>query len=324
MPSASLVGGIGTLGEGVAVWFSMAAWTVLVVRPLASHASLAEIHLYGSPVADLSPLGTIRARSEVSTNDTNVSDLSPFVGLPELSNLSFSGSKVDCHSQVSTVSPLRASEAAELAALVENRRELFLSSEFVRELELKRRTANAQMQYARTTLPPAGDSVCQDLPEAKQCERRGKSAMSTLEKYLDLPPKKYDEQEAKQRFEQAKQTEIECVTIEQDCVIEALGKYGATARTRDLLRENFELLAQREKLQEELDSATSDQCLQHGQEEHAAYIIANYGRYARQPVEYFRIQIHRAFAKVHEAQIRCLHAQSPDGDSSSARSLASR
>ena len=32
------------------------------------------------------------------------------------------------------------------------------------------------------------------------------AAMSTLEKYLDLPPKEYDEQQAKQHLEQAKQT----------------------------------------------------------------------------------------------------------------------
>ncbi len=215
-------------------------------------------------------------------------------------------------------------EAAELAELIENRRKLFLSSELARELELKQKVAKAQMQYARTTLPPAGDAVCQDLPEVKKCEQRGVEAMKALDEYLTLPPKNYDDQEAEQHLEQAKQAEIECVTIEQDCVIEELGKYGATTRTRDLLRQNFELLETRQKLQSETESAVSDQCLQQGQAEHAAYIIANYGQYSRQPVEYFRVQMHRAFAKVHQAQISCIRAQLSDGGGSSAGTVASR
>jgi hypothetical protein len=214
--------------------------------------------------------------------------------------------------------------AAALASLIEKRRKVFFSSGLTRELELKLMTVEAQMQYARTTLPPAGDSACKDLPEAKKCQQRGIDAMTALEEYLTLPPKRYDEKEAQERLEKAKQTEIECVTIEQDCVIEALGKFGATARTRELLRQNFELLATRQKLQGETDSVASDQCLRQGQEEHAAYIVANYGQYARQPVEYFRIQMHRAFKKVHQAQIRCMRAQSSEGETSSGRSVALR
>jgi hypothetical protein len=206
-------------------------------------------------------------------------------------------------------------DAAALAELIETRRSSFLSSEFARELVLKRATADAQLQYARTTLPPAGDSVCQGLPEVKQCERRSAEARAALDEYLVLPPKDYDEQEAKARLEAANQAGLDCVTIEQDCVIDALGQYGATARTRDLLQENFELLATRQKLQEGRGPAASDQCLQQGQEEHAAYIIANYGQYARQPVEYFRVQMHRAFTKVHQAQIRCMR-ELPNGDGS--------
>ena len=167
------------------------------------------------------------------------------------------------------------------------------------------------------------DSVCMDLAEVKQCEQRGVDALAAVDEYLTLPPKDYDESEAKARLEKAKQTEVECVTIEQNCVIEALGKFGATGRTRDLLRENFELLATRQQLQEETGSTTSDQCLQQGQEEHAAYIIANYGQYARQPVEYFRVQMHRAFAKVHQAQIRCLRTHLAESGSGAA-SVASR
>ncbi len=213
--------------------------------------------------------------------------------------------------------------AAELAELIENRRKAFLSSGFAHELELRRATAEAQLQYARTTLPPAGDSVCQDLPEVKQCERRGAEAKQALEDYLPLPPADYDEQEAKGRLEQARQTDVECVAIEQSCVIEALAGYGATVHTRELLQQNFDLLATREKLQDGTDAGTSDECLRQGQEEHAPYIIANYGQYARQPVEYFRIQMHRAFAKVHQAQIRCLRDSAPAGGSP-ASSVASR
>ena len=215
-------------------------------------------------------------------------------------------------------------DAAALAELVERRRKEFLSSDFALALELERRTAGAQRDYVRTTLPPAGDAACVDLPEVKRCEQRGAEAMTELEQYLQLAPKDYDEQQARERLEKAKRTEIECVTIEQSCVVDALGKYGATTRTRDLLEQNLELLAQRQKLQEAIDPGAGEQCLQQGQEEHAAYIIANYGQYARQPVEYFRVQMHRAFARVHEAQITCMRAQLPEGGGHTARSVASR
>ncbi len=196
-------------------------------------------------------------------------------------------------------------------AMVEKRRAAFFSAELATSLETKLRIAEEQLAYARTTLPPTADGVCQDLPAVTECQQKSVAAVTRLEEYLALPEAEYEAARANELLEQAKQSETECVALEERCVVKELEQHGATAATRALLQENYDLITERQQLRESLDPATADACIRDGQTEYAPYILENYRQYARRRIEYFRIQMHRAFARVHRAQIDCMKRAKP-------------
>jgi len=191
-------------------------------------------------------------------------------------------------------------------AMVQKRRDEFFSAELARGLELDLRIAEEQLAYARITLPPVADDACLDLASVKRCRKNSADQVTELEQHLALPQAEYEPERAEALLRRAKATDIECVDLEKQCVAEELTKYGATKATEALMQENFKLVAERQRLQEQLDPATAQACMGEGQTKYAPYIVENYRQYAKQRVEYFRIQMHRAFANVHRAQIACL------------------
>ena len=199
----------------------------------------------------------------------------------------------------------RAKRAAH-GAMVEQRRAAFFGSEVATGLETEVRVAEEQLAYARTTLPPIADTACQDLPAVGTCQKRASDEIAELEEYLALPEADYDAVRSEALLRQAKGTEIECVRVEQRCVEKELEKHGATKATRALMQQNYDLVERRQRLREQIDPGKAEACIRDGQAEYAPYILENYAQYARQRIEYFRVQMHRAFARVHRAQIECL------------------
>jgi hypothetical protein len=191
-------------------------------------------------------------------------------------------------------------------AMVEKRRAAFFGTELARDLETEVRVAEEQLAYARTTLPPIADTVCQDLRTVATCQQRSVDAVTELEEYLALPAAEYGAERAEELLKQAKATDIECVQVERKCVEAELEQHGATTATRALMQQNYELVERRQRLRERIDPGKAEACIREGQTEHAPYILENYRQYARQRIEYFRVQMHRAFARVHRAQIQCL------------------
>jgi hypothetical protein len=191
-------------------------------------------------------------------------------------------------------------------SMVAERRTAFFSGEPARSLELDLRVAEEKLAYLRTTLPPAADAVCQQLDEVAECRKLSVAAVARLEEHLALPQGQYEPTRAEELLRDARERDLECVAIEQRCVAEELKSHGGTERTRALLEENYQLVERRQRLSEQLDPSVGDACIREGQTEYAPYILENYRQYARQRVEYFRIQMHRAFARVHRSQIECL------------------
>jgi hypothetical protein len=192
------------------------------------------------------------------------------------------------------------------AQLVAERRAEFFASDLATRLERDVVVAEAQLQYLRTTLPPVADNVCKDLDSVTECREGAVEQMVAVEEYLTIPQEDYDEERAKELLTEAKRAEIGCIEIERSCIMGKLDQYGATQRTRGLLEKNYELLERRQELLDQVAPAAGEQCLRSGQADEEAYIIANYRQYARRQIEYFRLQVHRAFIRVHRGQIRCL------------------
>lgn len=199
----------------------------------------------------------------------------------------------------------RAGEEAQ-RELVEQRRARFFGSPLAAELELALTVADSRLEYVRSTLPPAADGLCRDLPAVAACRERGIASMAEVESYLTRGPDEYEEQTAEGLLRQTKQTEVECVALEQTCIVEQLATYGETDESRPLLDQNLALVAERTRLLAGVDPAAGQQCLAAGRAPQEAYIAANAAQYARRQVAYFRIQLARAFLKVHKAQLECL------------------
>ena len=200
--------------------------------------------------------------------------------------------------------------AAKNKAMVTKRRGAFFGSEIAMQLDLDLVVAKEQLKYVRTTLPMDVSNACEDLPEVATCTKSSKGLFRDLDKHLAQSPDGYDEKQAEQLLRQAKEHEIECVHLEQECVEQELGKHGATPQTRRLLQQNLALLGEREQLRAEVDPATADACLRSGWAPEEAYLLTNFQQYAQQQVAYFRIQMHKSFLRVHRAQIACLKSAS--------------
>src|SRR5690606_2405443 len=103
----------------------------------------------------------------------------------------------------------------------------------------------------------------------------------------------------------------ECYEPEYSCLTARARKYGATAETTRALKRNIEIIKQRERLSMRVAEQTANQCKQEAVTQHQKSIVSAYKTYAKQPVLFFRRQLHRAFLKMHEEQVACLRGLPP-------------
>jgi hypothetical protein len=69
---------------------------------------------------------------------------------------------------------------------------------------------------------------------------------------------------------------------------------------------NFGLLERRRKLASELPLDVADSCLNDTAAARQDALVTAYQRYSNETVLFFTVELHKAFAAMHEAQIRCL------------------
>jgi hypothetical protein len=174
-------------------------------------------------------------------------------------------------------------------------------------------SASEKIKYIRATLPPDADSVCQQASENTACEGSIKGATEELDAELAKPEGQFDSKQANRVYENLTKTEASCYEPELKCLTKSLVKYGETAETRRWLQKNFDLLDKRQRLIEKKGDNESTPCLESGQASHQADIIQSYKAYVREPVLYFRTQLHRSFFAMHKSQIDCLSAGSDKG-----------
>jgi hypothetical protein len=174
------------------------------------------------------------------------------------------------------------------------------------DLQAQLDAAEQGLAFVRQTLPPSADSLCRELPGAKECQARAEQAQAELDAYLQKPDAEYDEKTAAGLYEKARQSEASCPKVEFDCLSEKLGDFGATAQTRQELAKNLALIAKRERLRGTVDGELAEQCVADGTSRNQARIVELYAQYAQQPITYFCLQLQRAFLAVHEYQVRCM------------------
>lgn len=168
--------------------------------------------------------------------------------------------------------------------------------------------ASEKIKYIRATLPPDADGECQQVSENTDCEGSIKQASSALDTELVKPEGEFDKKKATQVYERLTKVEASCYEPELKCLTKAVTKYGETAETRRWLQKNFDLLDKRQRLIEKKGDGPATPCLESGQASHQAEIIQSYKAYVREPVLFFRTQLHRSFFAMHKSQIDCLNA----------------
>jgi hypothetical protein len=166
--------------------------------------------------------------------------------------------------------------------------------------------ASEKIKYIRATLPPDADGECQQASENTDCEGSINQATTDLDSELAKPEGEFDQKKATKVYESLTKVQASCYEPELKCLTKSLTKYGETAETRRWLQRNFDLLDKRQRLIEKKGDSASTPCLESGQASHQADIIQSYKAYVREPVLYFRTQLHRSFLAMHKSQVDCL------------------
>jgi hypothetical protein len=165
--------------------------------------------------------------------------------------------------------------------------------------------AEEKVKYLRSTLPPKGDAICQEEAKRDDCLAKVTPLEKKLEAYLQTA-EGYKQVEAVTLYRKAREQEASCYQPEFDCIDSKLEKYAATDRTRGLLKRNLDVIEQRERLETTVPDQVVERCLLQGAAQHQDQVIMSYRQYAKQTVLFFRLQLHKAFLAVHEAQVQCL------------------
>jgi hypothetical protein len=166
--------------------------------------------------------------------------------------------------------------------------------------------ASEKIKYIRATLPPDADGECQQVSENTDCEGSIKQASTELDNELAKPESQFDQKKASKVYEQLTKVQASCYEPELKCLNKSLSKYGETNETRRWLQKNFDLLDKRQRLIEKTGEEQSTPCIDSGVTSHQADIIQSYKAYIRDPVLFFRTQLHRSFYAMHKSQIDCL------------------
>jgi hypothetical protein len=222
--------------------------------------------------------------------------------------LEFYNADIWCHDQLLACIAKQETKAAtdSVAARADQRRlSLEQSKEGIAE-RARGSFAAEKVKYIRATLPPDAEGDCEDVKTTDSCIESAREKESEYLKEFDKSESEYKFETAKRLLTNINQAEAACYKPEIDCLLARLPKYGETKDTTPSLEKNFALLEQRQRLYIKLGPAYAQHCLDEGTTVHQPEIIRSYLAYVREPVLFFRRQLHRAFLTMHQAQVDCL------------------
>lgn len=166
--------------------------------------------------------------------------------------------------------------------------------------------APAQIAYLRATLPPTAETECTAKQAEPGCREKAQQKIEAIKEEYLRGEKDYARDRAIARYEQASADEATCSGPELDCLKTVVNKYGETTETRRLLEKNLDLLKLRQALLEQVGVGLGTHCIDQGVSTHQPQIIQSYLAFVREPVLFFRMQLHRSFIAMHQSQIDCL------------------
>lgn len=169
--------------------------------------------------------------------------------------------------------------------------------------------AREKITYLRGTLPPGAEGLCQDLSDVTACEAKAEAPFPELEAMLAKEDGAYDPEPAAALYAQMLRDQAACRSPEFKCLMAKLPSYGETNETRRWLDQNLVVIEQRQELVNQLGPDVAQSCLNDGVSRYQSRIIQGYKQYAREPVMFFRAQLHRAFLALHKDQVACLSAK---------------
>lgn len=192
-----------------------------------------------------------------------------------------------------------------------------VSQALAREREVERGTAGTlaharighlseKINYLRATLPPDADHECAKLQDRGDCVAQAQASLPKLREEYEKSDSDFDAKRASQIYETETMEEAKCYAPEFECLNSRLEKYGEMAESRVVLDQVFATLEKRQQLVEKVGFGASVPCIDATTSDHQQEIIKAYQAYAREPVLYFRMQLHRAFLSLHRAQVSCL------------------
>ena len=173
-------------------------------------------------------------------------------------------------------------------------------------------TAKEAAAYLRSTLPPKEEGVCSNLENVTSCLAAAKAKDKTLDAELRKEDAEFDEDYAAGIYQEAREAEASCYQPEFECLSARAARYGETAESIRTLKQNLEIIKQRERLSLRLAEQTASDCKQNAVAQHQSAIISAYTIYAKQPVLFFRKKLHSAFLSLHRAQVACLRGGAAD------------
>lgn len=205
-------------------------------------------------------------------------------------------------------------EEARVARIAQRRNELELSPQGV-TWRSRVAAVSEKIKYIRATLPPDADGECQQVTENPDCDGSIQKRNGELEGELAKTEADYDKKKAAKLYEQLTKVEASCYEPELKCLNKSVAKYGETKESRRWLERNFDLLDKRQRLIEKAGDSASAPCIETAVANHQSNIVQSYRAYVREPVLFFRTQLHRSFFAMHKSQVDCLGESAAPADS---------
>jgi hypothetical protein len=213
-----------------------------------------------------------------------------------------------CLDQLVTCLKDRASQAQKksVQAKAQERKAAIEDSERGLGERARKSLAQAKIQYLRATLPPDAENICQGMEPKHACLAAVSATRTQLTDLYEKPEPEYRSAQAEALHDKLTKAEAACHAPELECLIARLPKYGDTSETQRLIDKNYAVLERRQRLVEKLGEASSVYCLKQAVPTNEAQVVQSYVTYVRQPVLFFRMQLHRSFLALHQAQLTCL------------------
>ena len=177
--------------------------------------------------------------------------------------------------------------------------------------------ASEKIKYIRATLPPDADSECQKKAgDDADCDTSIDALDTQFQSELSKSEAEYNGKKAQKLYEELTKKEASCYEPELRCLSKAVAKYGETNESRRWLQQNFDLLDKRQRLIEKAGDHAAAPCIESAVASHQADIVQSYKAYVREPVLFFRTQLHRSFVALHKSEIDCLGGVGDDSPTS--------